>query len=493
MSKRTKVQDGLQKTTEGSIPHESGKKQMTRPIEELLHELQAHQTELEKQNEALRQSQIELEKFREHYADFYDFAPVGLLTFNPDATIEEINLTGAKLLVADRGELLHNRFAPFVVADDKDRWAQHFQNVLERDEAQSCELKLQRHDGSQFYTRLVCQRLKHEGKPRTVRVVLTDVTERKHAEEAVRAQEEFFRMIAENVEDFLAVLDLEGRRLYNSPSYGKIFGNVDGLMGTDSFAEIHPDDLERVKQAFNETIQTGRSHRLNFRFVLPDGDIHYMESCGGLIRNSQGQALRVVVVSRDISERLKEEDKIRNLAFYDELTELPNRRLLNDRLEQSMAASKRSGRYGALMFLDLDNFKPLNDTYGHSVGDLLLKEVAYRITNRIREMDTVARIGGDEFIVLLSELDEDREKSIERSRKVADKIRADLADPYELKFQQQDKTEKTVEHFCTASLGVVLFRNHEHNAEELIKMADLAMYQAKDKGRNSIRFDESNA
>ena len=493
MSKRTKVQDGLQKSPEADIQLEQGNHQKIPPIEELLHELQAHQAELEKQNETLRQSQVELEKFREHYADFYDFAPVGLLTFNPDAVIEEINLTGAKLLGTDREELLHNHFSPFVVADDKDRWTHHFQNLLENDEVLSCELKLQRYDGSQFYARLVCQRLKYEGRLRAVRVVLTDITERKHAEEAVRAQGEFFRMIAENVEDFLAVLDLEGRRLYNSPSYGKLFGNVDGLKGTDSFAEIHPDDLERVKQAFNETIQTGRSHRLNFRFVLPDGEIHYMESCGGLIRNSQGQALRVVVVSRDISERLKEEDKIRNLAFYDELTELPNRRLLNDRLEQSMAASKRSGRYGALMFLDLDNFKPLNDTYGHGVGDMLLKEVAYRITNRIREMDTVARIGGDEFIVLLSELDGDWGKSIERSRKVADKIRADLADPYELKFQLKDKTEKTVEHFCTASIGVVLFRNHEHNAEELIKMADLAMYHAKEKGRNSIRFDESDA
>jgi len=490
MGNRSNEQDALRKAAEAKLPYKLEGDQTLRPADKLLHELRVQQIELEMQNETLRQLQVELERSRDRYADFYDFAPVGYITLDPGAVIEEVNLTGAALLGVERNKLLHTRFASFVVAEDQDRWHRHFQNVLESDDAHSCELAIQSQGAAHFYARLVCQRLGAEGKVQEVRVVLTDITERKQAEESVRAREEFFRMIAENVEDFLAVLDLEGRRLYNSPSYGKLFGDLDALKGTDSFAEIHPDDMERVKQAFRETVETGRSHRLNFRFVLPDGSVHFMESCGGLIRNSQGNALRVVVVSRDITDRLKEEDKIRNLAFYDELTELPNRRLLYDRLEQSMAASKRSGRYGALMFLDLDNFKPLNDTYGHSAGDLLLKEVGDRITSRIREMDTVARIGGDEFIVLLNELDEGRETSISRARKVAEKIRADLGEPYELKLKLQGKAEAVVEHICTASIGVVLFNNHVNGTEELVKMADRAMYQAKEKGRNSIRFYE---
>jgi len=301
-------------------------------------------------------------------------------------------------------------------------------------------------------------------------------------------QEEFFRLIVENVDDFLAVLDLKGRRLFNSPSYAKLFGDIDAIKNTDSFADIHPDDQDRVKHAFRETVRTGRSHRLTFRFVLPDGSVHFMESCGDLIRDSQGQPLRVVVVSRDITERLKAENDIRNLAFYDTLTQLPNRRLLSDRIDHAMATSKRSRKYGALMFLDLDNFKPLNDTFGHSLGDILLIEVARRITSCVREMDTVARFGGDEFVVLLTELDTNKEQSTLQSINVAEKIRAILAEPYELKFKSKKKAEEMVVHHCSASIGVVLFVDHKVTSEDILKWADMSMYRAKEAGSNQIRL-----
>ena len=194
-----------------------------------------------------------------------------------------------------------------------------------------------------------------------------------------------------------------------------------------------------------------------------------------------------------ISERKQAEEQIRQLAFYDALTQLPNRRLLNDRLEQAMAASKRSGRYGALMFLDLDNFKPLNDTHGHDVGDLLLIEVARRITGCVREMDTCARFGGDEFVVILSELVTDKTESTTQARIVAEKIHAALAEPYRLKIQPEGKAETTVEHHCTSSIGIVLFVDHEASAEDILKWADMAMYQAKEAGRNLIRFYGANA
>lgn len=303
--------------------------------------------------------------------------------------------------------------------------------------------------------------------------------------------EDFFRLIVENGEDFFAVLDLEGRRLYNSPSYASLFGDIESMKGSDSFADIHPADQELVKLAFKETVQSGRSHRLNFRFALENGNIRYMESCGALIRNSQGQASRVVVVSRDITERMEKEQEMYNFAFYDALTQLPNRRLLSDRLDQAMATSKRSGRYGALLFLDLDNFKLLNDTHGHDIGDLLLPEVGRRITGCLRAMDTVARFGGDEFVLVLCELDKDKIRSALQSRVVAEKIHAILAEPYELKFQRESNIEATVEYHGTASIGVVLFTNHEASSEDILKQADMAMYQAKAAGRNLIRFYDS--
>jgi diguanylate cyclase (GGDEF)-like protein/PAS domain S-box-containing protein len=455
---------------------------------ELLHELQVHMIELEMQNEALRQSRMELEKSRDRYVDFYDFAPVGYLSLSNQDMIDEINLTGAALLGVERNQLFQRSFASFVAAEDRDRWYRHFLKVLASDDMLTCELELLRGDGSRRYVRLDCLRISRAGKTPVVRIVLADITERTLAEETVRAQEEFFRMIAENVEDFIAVLDLEGRRLYNSPSYARLFGDIEAMKGTDSFAEIHPDDRESIKRAFSETVQSGIGHRLNFRFVLADGSIRYMESSGGLIKNNQGQPSHVVVVSRDITERIKYDEEIRNLAFYDTLTQLPNRRLLNDRLAQAMASSKRSNRYGALMFVDLDNFKSLNDAHGHNVGDLLLVQVACRITRCVREMDTVARFGGDEFVVMLSELDVDKSESIVQSGIVAEKIRTLLAEPYLLKIQKDGNPATTLEHHCTSSIGVVLFIDHEASQDDIIKWADTAMYQAKEEGRNLVRF-----
>jgi diguanylate cyclase (GGDEF)-like protein/PAS domain S-box-containing protein len=318
-------------------------------------------------------------------------------------------------------------------------------------------------------------------------MLATYIAAEKQDKETLREQEEFFHMITENIDDFIAVLDLHGRRLYNSPSYAKLFGDPRSLLNTDSFAEVHPDDREHVKAAFRETVRSGEGQRIEFRFVLADGSVRYMESRGGLISNNMGEPLHVVVVSHDITERKKIDEKIRSLAFYDALTDLPNRRMLDDRLGQAMAASKRSGKYGAVLFLDLDNFKPLNDQYGHHAGDLLLIEVARRITSCVREVDTVARFGGDEFVVMISSLESDRAESVQQAEIVAEKIRVALAEPYQISIKAENDGEIQVEHRCTTSIGVVLFIDHEASAEDILKWADMAMYRAKDEGRNRIR------
>lgn len=185
-------------------------------------------------------------------------------------------------------------------------------------------------------------------------------------------------------------------------------------------------------------------------------------------------------------------EQLRNLAFYDTLTLLPNRRLLNDRLDHALAASQRSAQYGALMFLDLDNFKPINDKFGHAAGDLLLIEAASRITRCVREQDTVARFGGDEFVVMLNELSLDRAESVKQAHKVAEKIQAMLSETYYLTYLQEGWGELKVEHHCGASIGVVVFLGHHTSQENIINCADAAMYQAKNNGRNQIYFNEYN-
>lgn len=460
----------------------------SRPVEEIFHELQICQIELGLQRQELQRAQLMIKASRDRYTNFYDLAPVGFITLCSNALIDEINLTGAALLGEERGKLLHQRFADFVAPENIEVWIQCFTGVLQRDGKSTCELTLVRGDSTPCQVRLDSLRLMKDNGSTVVHIVLTDISENKRSEDELREQEQFFRMITENVDDFIAVLDLEGRRLYNSPSYAKLFGDPESLKGTDSFAEIHPDDREHVKRVFRETVRTGIGLRIEYRFEMPDGSMRHMESCGGVIRNSLGQPSRVVVVSRDITDRIRAEDQIRSLAFYDTLTKLPNRRMFDDRLNQAMAASNRTGRYGALMFLDMDNFKPLNDRYGHSAGDLLLKEVARRIISCVREMDTVSRFGGDEFVVMLTELDADKKSSIAQTGIVAEKIRAILAKPYKLVLQQEGNAERTIEYHCSSSIGVVMFIDHEYRPADLIKRADLVMYQAKESGRNQVRF-----
>lgn len=313
------------------------------------------------------------------------------------------------------------------------------------------------------------------------------IARREQADMELAEQEEFFRLIAENVEDFIAVLDRKGRRIYNSPSYARLFGDVEAMKWTDSFAEIHPDDRERVRQVFNEALQCGNGRRTEYRFLLPHGGICYMESSSGVIKNSRGEPQSVVVVSHDVTERKVAEQKIKEFAFHDTLTQLPNRRLLDDRLEQAIAACKRSGRYGAVLFLDLDNFKPLNDKYGHKAGDLFLVEVARRLAGCVREVDTVARFGGDEFVVVLSELAGDEPECAKEAGIVGEKIRAALTQPYLLTAKPQGTAKMITHQNVGASIGVALFHS-DANAENILKWADKAMYQAKESGRNQICF-----
>lgn len=189
----------------------------------------------------------------------------------------------------------------------------------------------------------------------------------------------------------------------------------------------------------------------------------------------------VVVTYGDITARRAAEERIHEMAYLDDLTGLPNRRLLMDRFERARAASERSGEYGALMILDIDHFKEINDNHGHAVGDLLLVEVARRLRNEVRQIDTVARLGGDEYVVMLENLDVSADLAEAEARTVAEKLRQAVAQPYAL-------TPDAAAYRSSASIGASLFRGARHTADDVLRQADRALYRAKDDGRNCLRF-----
>ena len=197
------------------------------------------------------------------------------------------------------------------------------------------------------------------------------------------------------------------------------------------------------------------------------------------VTDTAGEVTHFVGTHLDITERKAAEEEIKQLAFYDPLTQLPNRRLLLNLLQQAKAASTRSGMYGAIMFIDLDNFKTLNDTLGHDKGDLLLQQVATRLSTCVRECDTVARLGGDEFVIMLENLNKTPQEAAIQVKAVGEKILVKLNQPYQLAGH---------EHHSTPSIGITLFSNHGRSIDELLKQADIAMYQSKASGRNTLHF-----
>lgn len=213
-----------------------------------------------------------------------------------------------------------------------------------------------------------------------------------------------------------------------------------------------------------------------------NGEIYPQYLTIATVKNTAGIVSNYVATFTDISRDIANAVEIQNLAFYDPLTQLPNRRLLLDRLNQALSVSKRSGNRGALIFLDLDHFKNLNDTLGHSMGDLLLQQVSSRLKNCIRERDTVARFGGDEFVILLEDLSENAIECAVKTKEVAEKIIINLNKPYQLN-----------EHLyrSSSSIGATLFNGYELSTDELLSQADIAMYQAKGSGRNTFRFFEN--
>ena len=317
---------------------------------------------------------------------------------------------------------------------------------------------------------------------------ITDVTESRQLKDALKESELRYRTIADFTADWEYWSLPDGTLRYVSPSCEEVCGYTPQELYADPLLlrrMVHPDDLALFDDHVHQLSDQGVTEPIDYRIRTKHGEERWIAHVCRQVFDADGKSLGRRASNRDDTRNKELQEQIRQLAFIDPLTALPNRRLLLDRLEQALAANQRSEGFGALMFLDLDNFKPLNDQHGHGAGDLLLLEVARRLKACVRGVDTVSRIGGDEFVVLLGELAADQAQAAEQASKLAEKVRFSLAEPYLLPVSNN---AEAIKHHCSASIGVVLIEPRHKSVEGLLKWADAAMYLAKEEGRNRVNF-----
>ena len=297
-------------------------------------------------------------------------------------------------------------------------------------------------------------------------------------EKRLRESEERFRIFAEYTCDWEYWLGPDGKAIYHSPSCLRITGYAvkDFMAQPELLGEIvHPADVERVKQHFFQAYSGGMdSVDIDFRIITRTGEVRWLNHVCQPVHDENGRFRGERAGNRDITQRKELELKLEHMAIHDGLTDLPNRGLLIDRLTQAIATARRNNGKMAVLFIDLDNFKMINDHYGHRVGDLTLKEVAKRVSASIRHSDTLARFGGDEFVVVLSEVAAGEDASMFAQKIFKDFDATFVADGKHILIQ--------------VSIGIAIFPDHGEDPDALIAQADTAMYRVKQAGRQGIEM-----
>jgi diguanylate cyclase (GGDEF)-like protein/PAS domain S-box-containing protein len=403
-------------------------------------------------------------------------SPVSTVITDPEGNIQYVNPMFEKVTGYSRAEVIGKN--PRILSSGEKSPEEYRQMwaTLTAGKIWIGEFHNRHKDGSLFWEQATISPIFDDlGKPIHYLALKENITQRKRAEEDLRISATAFES-----QEGMFITDATGIILRINQAFTRITGyNAEEALGKTPgllSSGRHDPMFYTAMRASIEQTGAWQGEIWNRR---KNGEIFPEWLTITAVKDSEGQITHHVSTLTDITQRKEAEDEIKHLAFYDPLTRLPNRRLLIDRLHQAMAASTRSGCEGALLFIDLDNFKTLNDTLGHDKGDLLLQQVARRLTACVREGDTVARLGGDEFMVVLEDLSKRAHEAAAQTETIGEKILYALNLPYDLSGH---------EFHSTPSIGVALFTNHQNSIDELMKRADLAMYQAKAAGRNTLRF-----
>ena len=423
-------------------------------------------TERKQMEEALLESQA-------RYRSIVETGGAGVLTGDLNGNITFVNESFCKILGYSSEELVGKPFADFLHPDDKAMVLEKFAEGLANPEAgYQLEFRATHRDGHTVWIHPSVAPVFHKNVLSTGTALVFDITERKRLEETIKKSEERYRTILEEIQDNYFEADLNGSLTFVNDAMCRTMGySKEELIGMNYRVFATKDDVEVVYRDFNRVYHTGETIKgLSYKFVQKNGTVGFGELSISAIKNEEGEVIAFRGTARDVTERKRLEQELADIATHDFLTGLPNRVLLHDRLNVGLEHAKRNDSNMAVMMLDLDRFKVVNDTLGHSIGDKLLRAVGERLSDIVRKSDTVARVGGDEFLVLLPQI-----TKIEDATRVAQKILEAFRKPFVINSYQAR---------VTTSIGIAFYPEDGDDADALLTNADTAMYGVKEHGRD---------
>ncbi|MHB8549280.1 MAG: putative bifunctional diguanylate cyclase/phosphodiesterase, partial [Thermoplasmataceae archaeon] len=403
----------------------------------------------------------------------------GIIAIHEDGVINLFNPAAERMFGYEGGDIIGQNVRLLMPESDRnqhiDDYLRHYREAGESTILNKARVVVGvRKNGTEFPLELHVSEIRTDT-GRLFIAVARDITERRRAEQELR-----IAAVAFEAGEGIVITDRDAHILRVNRAFTSLTGySAEKLIGrTPAMLQSGRQDAEFYRGLWETLIRDGywQGEVWNRR---KNGEVYPAWLSITAVADADGQVTHYVGVSSDITHRKEAEEEIHQLAFYDPLTKLANRNLLWDRLRQAQAYGVRHKTQGALLFIDLDHFKTLNDTKGHHIGDLLLIEVARRLQDSVRRSDTVARLGGDEFVIVLGDLSEDAQQAVAQAQDVGKKVLTALNQPYLLQGQ---------EHYSSASMGINLFGGDEVRIEDLLKQTDAAMYDAKSAGRNSLRF-----
>lgn len=421
------------------------------------------------------------EESEEKFKSVVEAAPEAII-IHTGGKINFINQAGLELLKAkSKYQVIGKPLLDFVYPSDQKQMVEKMKEALQQENKENIvEERFYTLDGEILYAEATFAAIRDHGKTSVV-VMLRDITTKRRAEKAMRESEERFRIIAEYSMDIIKVINPQGKILYTSPSLEKVLGYpVRNMIGKEFFINVHSEDLQEIKEKFKKMFETKEYFQVNLRRIHQDGHSVWLNTDFVPVINADGEIERIVAISADITEMRRKEKRLSEMAYSDHLTGLPNRRLFLDRLQQAFYTSDRTGKLTALMVLDCDKFKTINDTFGHDVGDEVIKIFAKRVKSSLRKRDTLSRVGGDEFTIVLPEI-----SKVEDVAEISDRI---------LKIVNEKMLISGNELEISTSIGISFYNpNAPSNTDVLFKKADQELYKvykAKAKGGNCFSFTE---